>query len=282
MELTDNLNIKDFKPLITPKQLKEEFPETEEAAQFVAESRNIIQAILTNRDDRRIVLAGPCSLHDCKGTLEYGERLRELQDEVKDKILIIMRAYFEKPRTTVGWKGMIYDPRLDNSYDIEEGLRQGRRLLLGVAKMGLPCATEFLDPIVPQYLADFVSWAAIGARTTESQIHRQMASGLSMPVGFKNSTGGSLQIALDALKSTIHPHSFIGIDHEGQTCILSTTGNKAVHLIMRGGSSGPNYYEENVEEAEELFGQMGIEPVIMIDVASSANSPRRRIGGPCW
>jgi 3-deoxy-7-phosphoheptulonate synthase len=273
LELTDNLNIKDFKPLITPKQLKEEFPETEEAAQFVAESRNIIQAILTNRDERRIVLAGPCSLHDCKATLEYGERLRKLQDEVKDKILIIMRAYFEKPRTTVGWKGMIYDPRLDNSYDIEEGLRQARRLLLGVAKMGLPCATEFLDPIVPQYLADFVSWAAIGARTTESQIHRQMASGLSMPVGFKNSVEGNLTPAIDAIKAASSDHSFMGIDGNGQVVIAETRGNKYGHLVMRGGSGSPNYGSEYVAFAEVLLCKAGISTGVIID-CSHANSQK--------
>ncbi len=273
MELTDNLNIKDFKPLITPMKLKDEFPETEQVAQLVAESRNIIQAILVNRDERRIVIAGPCSLHDCKATLEYGERLRELQDEVKDKILIIMRTYFEKPRTTVGWKGMIYDPRLDNSYDIEEGLRQARRLLLEIAKMGLPAATEFLDPIVPQYLADLVSWAAIGARTSESQIHRQMASGLSMPVGFKNSVEGNLTPAIDAIKAASSDHSFMGIDRNGQVVIAETRGNKYGHLVMRGGSGCSNYGSEYVAFAKVLLCKAGISTGVIID-CSHANSQK--------
>jgi len=273
LELTDNLNIKDFKPLITPMKLKEEFAETEQVAQVVAGARNAIQAILVNRDERRIVIAGPCSLHDCKATLEYGQRLRKLQDEVNDKILIIMRAYFEKPRTTLGWKGMIYDPRLDNSYDIEEGLRQGRGLLLEIAKMGLPAATEFLDPIVPQYLADLVSWAAIGARTSESQIHRQMASGLSMPVGFKNSMEGNLTPAIDAIKAASSDHSFMGIDRNGQVVIAETRGNKYCHLVMRGGSGCSNYGSEYVAFAEVLLYKAGIPTGVIID-CSHANSQK--------
>ncbi len=273
MELTDNLNIKDFKPLITPMKLKDEFAETEQVAQLVAGARNAIQAILVNRDERRIVIAGPCSLHDCKATLEYGERLRKLQDEVKDRILIIMRAYFEKPRTTLGWKGMIYDPRLDNSYDIEEGLRQARGLLLEIAKMGLPAATEFLDPIVPQYLADLVSWVAIGARTSESQIHRQMASGLSMPVGFKNSMEGNLTPAIDAIKAASSDHSFMGIDRNGQVVIAETRGNKYGHLVMRGGSGCPNYGSEYVAFAKVLLCKAGISTGVIID-CSHANSQK--------
>ena len=187
MKRTDNLNIIRFKPLVTPEELKKEFPETDEVALVEATTRKNIQRVLTNRDKRRLVVTGPCSLHDRESTLEYAAKLRKLQDQVSDKVLVIMRAYFEKPRTTVGWKGMLYDPYLDNSYDIEEGFRKARGLLVAIGEMGLPTATEFLDPIVPQYLADLVSWAAIGARTSESQIHRQMASGLSMPVGFKNS-----------------------------------------------------------------------------------------------
>jgi len=273
LELTDNLNIKDFKSLITPKKLKDEFAGTEQVAQLVAGARNTIQAILVNRDERRIVIAGPCSLHDCKATLEYGERLRKLQDEVKNKILIIMRAYFEKPRTTLGWKGMIYDPRLDNSYDIEEGLRQARGLLLEIAKMGLPAATEFLDPIVPQYLADLVSWVAIGARTSESQIHRQMASGLSMPVGFKNSMEGNLTPAIDAIKAASSDHSFMGIDRNGQVVIAETRGNKYCHLVMRGGSGCSNYGSEYVAFAKVLLCKAGIPTGVIID-CSHANSQK--------
>ncbi len=271
MELTDNLNIKQFKPLITPRRLKDEFPITEQAARLVADSRNIIQDILLNRDERRMVIAGPCSLHDCKATLEYAERLRKLQDEVKNRILIIMRAYFEKPRSTLGWKGMIYDPHLDNSYDIEEGLRQARGLLFAIAKIGVPIATEFLDPIVPQYLADLVSWAAIGARTTESQIHRQMASGLSMPIGFKNSTDGNLTTAINAVKAASSAHSFIGVDRNGQVVIAETSGNKYCHLVMRGGTNCPNYSSEYVAFANVLLRKAGIATGVVID-CSHANS----------
>ena len=273
MELTDNLNIKNFKSLITPKKLKEEFPETEQVAQLVANSRNLIKGILRNQDDRRMVIVGPCSLHEGKATLEYAGRLRALQDEVDKRILIIMRAYFEKPRTSLGWKGMIYDPHLDNSYDIEEGLRKARRLLLAIAQIGLPTATEFLDPIIPQYLADLVSWAAIGARTTESQIHRQMASGLSMPVGFKNSMEGNIAPAIDAIKAASSAHSFMGIDRGGRVIVAETHGNKYGHLVMRGGIGGPNYGSEYVAFADVLLRKAGILTEIVID-CSHANSQK--------
>ena len=273
MELTDNLNIKQFKSLITPKKLKDEFPGTDKVAELVADSRNTVQDILVNRDERRMVIVGPCSLHDCKATLEYAQRLRKLQDQVSSKIVIIMRTYLEKPRTTLGWKGMIYDPHLDNSYDIEEGLRKARRLLLSVAKTGLPTATEFLDPIVPQYLADLVSWAAIGARTAESQIHRQMASGLSMPIGFKNSMEGNLTTAIDAIKAASSAHSFTGIDRNGQVVIAETCGNKYGHLVMRGGFGCPNYGSEYVAFADVLLHKAGIATGIVID-CSHANSQK--------
>jgi len=273
VELTDNLNIKEFKPLITPKKLKDEFPVNEQAARLVARSRNIIQDILLNRDRRRMVIVGPCSIHDCKATGEYAGRLRRLQDEVENNILIIMRAYFEKPRSTLGWKGMIYDPHLDNSYDIQEGLRQARGLLFEIAKIGLPIATEFLDPIVPQYLADLVSWAAIGARTTESQIHRQMASGLSMPVGFKNSTDGNLTTAIDAVKAASSAHSFMGVDRNGKVIIAETSGNEYCHLVMRGGTVGPNYGSEYVAFANVLLRKAGIATGLVID-CSHANSQK--------
>ncbi|MHA1587974.1 MAG: 3-deoxy-7-phosphoheptulonate synthase [Candidatus Thorarchaeota archaeon] len=273
MELTDNLNIEQFRSLIAPKKLKDEFPGTNQVAQLVADSRNIIQDILINRDERRMVIVGPCSLHDYKATLEYTERLRRLQDDVSNRILIIMRAYVEKPRTTLGWKGMIYDPHLDNSYDIEAGLRQARRLLLAIAEIGLPTAIEFLDPIVPQYLADLVSWAAIGARTIESQIHRQMASGLSMPMGFKNSTDGNLTLAIDAVKAASSPHSFMGIDRNGQVVVAETRGNKYGHLVMRGGSGCPNYGSEYVAFANILLRKAGILTGVVID-CSHANSQK--------
>ncbi len=271
MEVTDNLNIAQFKPLITPSKLKHELPETDQVAQHVANSRNIIQDILLKKDKRRIVIVGPCSLHDQKATLEYTRKLKQLQNELGDKILLIMRAYFEKPRTTLGWKGMIYDPYLDNSYDIEEGIRRARGLLLDIAKIGLPAATEFLDPIIPQYLADLVTWAAIGARTAESQIHRQMASGLSMPIGFKNSTDGNLTTAIDAINAASNAHSFLGIDRDGKVIIAETRGNKYGHLVMRGGSSGPNYASEYVAFAKVLLHKAHIPTSIIID-CSHANS----------
>jgi len=271
MELTNNLNIAQFKPLITPQELKDELPETDEVAHVVADSRNIIQNILVNKDKRLMVITGPCSLHDPKAALEYAEKLKQLQDKFGDTILIIMRTYFEKPRTILGWKGMIYDPYMNSSYDIEEGFRKARALLLAISKVGLPTATEFLDPIVPQYLADLVSWAAIGARTTESQVHRQMASGLSMPVGFKNSTDGNLTVAIDSIKTALSPHSFMGIDRNGQVIIAETHGNKYCHLVMRGGSAGPNYGSEYVAFAKVLLRKAGVSTRIVID-CSHANS----------
>jgi 3-deoxy-7-phosphoheptulonate synthase len=273
MELTDNLNIVRFKPLLTPDQLKEKYPLTDQTAGLVAQSRRLIQAVLTNNDGRKIVIAGPCSLHDKAAALEYGSKLKDLQSKVSDKVLIIMRTYFEKPRTTVGWKGMIYDPYLDGSYDIEEGFLRARDILLEVGKIGLPCATEFLDPIVPQYLADLISWASIGARTTESQIHRQMASGLSMPIGFKNSTDGNLAASVDAIKSASSPHSFMGISKAGQVIIAETSGNKFGHLVMRGGADCPNYGEEYVAFASVLLKKAKINTGIIID-CSHANSDK--------
>jgi len=273
LELTDNLNIKQFKPLFTPAVLKDRWTVSDQVTQLVARSRKDIQDILVNKDKRKMVIVGPCSLHDCDATLEYAEKLKQLQERVSDKILIIMRAYFEKPRTTLGWKGMIYDPHLDSSYDIEDGLRQARSLLLSIAKMGLPTAIEFLDPIVPQYLADLVSWASIGARTTESQIHRQMVSGLSMPVGFKNSTDGNLTTAVDAIKAASGAHSFMGIDRNGQVVIAETAGNKYGHLVMRGGSDSPNYASEYVAFAEVLLRKANISTGIIID-CSHANSQK--------
>jgi 3-deoxy-7-phosphoheptulonate synthase len=271
MELTDNLNIVRFKPLIAPEILKGELPETDETAHLVAASRKIVQNILTNSDKRRIVIVGPCSLYDREATLEYSNRLKSLQEEVAEKILIIMRAYFEKPRTTLGWKGMLYDPCLDGSYDIEEGFRRTRGLLLEIAKMGLPAGTEFLDPIVPQYFAELISWAAIGARTTESQVHRQMASGLSMPIGFKNSTDGNLIPAIEAIRAASSAHSFMGINREGKVVIAETLGNKYGHLVMRGGSGGTNYSAEYVAFAEILLRKASISTGIIID-CSHANS----------
>jgi len=270
MELTDNLNIKQFKPLTTPEQLKADLPITESAAALVADSRRQIENILRRQDKRRMVIVGPCSLHDLEATFDFARRLQKVQKECSE-LLLVMRAYFEKPRTTLGWKGMLYDPHLDGSYDIDFGIRQSRRILCELAAIGVPAATEFLDPIVPQYLADLISWAAIGARTAESQIHRQMASGLSMPIGFKNSTDGKLSAALDAIQSAQNPHSFLGIDRNGKVIVAETRGNKYGHLVMRGGSDGPNYACEYVAFAEALLRKNHILNGIVID-CSHANS----------
>ncbi len=271
MELTDNLNIRAFKPLPSPEQVKGELPETEAAARVVASTRKAIEAILTNADPRRLVITGPCSLHDHDASLEYARRLIALQARVADKLLLIMRTYFEKPRTTLGWKGMLYDPRMDGSYDIDAGIRRSRAILAEVAAMGVAAATEFLDPIVPQYLSDLVSWAAIGARTAESQIHRQMASGLSMPIGFKNATDGNLTVALDAVKAAMSPHSFLGIDRNARAIIAETRGNRFGHLVLRGGTAGPNYSSEYVAFAEVLLRKAHIPNGLVID-CSHANS----------
>ncbi len=269
MERTENLNIKQFRPLVTPEEIKKDFPADEQVTHLVASSRKIIQNILTNKDKRRLVITGPCSLHDREATIDYAGRLSKLQAELSEKVLLVMRAYFEKPRTTLGWKGMLYDPHLDGSYDIEFGLRQARSLLFELAKLGLPAATEILEPIIPQYLCDILSWTAIGARTSESQIHRQMASGLSMPIGFKNGTDGNLGVALDAIKSAASPHSFLGIDHNGKVVIAESKGNKYGHLVMRGGTSGPNYTSEFVAFAEVLLQKANVANGIIIDCSHS-------------
>ena len=271
MELTDNVNIKQFKPLTAPEKLKADFPETEAAAHLVAQSRRQVERILRREDPRRMVIVGPCSLHDEEATLDYARRLLEVQKSCSEQVLIIMRAYFEKPRTTLGWKGMLYDPHLDGSYDLDLGIRTSRKLLCEIAEIGLPCATEFLDPIVPQYLADLITWAAIGARTTESQIHRQMASGLSMPIGFKNATDGNISVAMDAIKAASNPHSFLGIDRNGQVIVAETKGNKYGHLVMRWGTNGPNYSSEYVAFAEVLLNKAHLSNGIVMD-CSHANS----------
>ena len=271
MELTDNLNIRKFKPLISPGKLKEQLPETEKAAHTVAQSRRAVEKILVREDRRRLVITGPCSLHDQEATLDYARRLYELQQKYAGQVLLVMRAYFEKPRTTLGWKGLLYDPHLDGSYDIELGIRTSRKLLLEIAEIGLATATEFLEPVVPQYLADLVGWAAIGARTTESQIHRQMASGLSMPIGFKNATDGNLAVSIDAIKAAMSPHSFLGVDHEGRVIIAETKGNRYGHLVMRGGTNEANYGSEYVAFAEVLLKKAHIPTGMVID-CSHANS----------
>ena len=266
-----DVNVESTEPLISPVGLVEELPLTADVEAVVLEGRRQIQAVLRGDDPRFMVITGPCSIHDEVAGIEYAERLKELQEELSDRILFVMRVYFEKPRTTVGWKGMIYDPYLNDSFDIGEGLRRARRLLLKVGEMGIYTATEFLDPIVPQYLAGLVSWAAIGARTTESQTHRQMASGLSMPVGFKNGTDGDAQIAVDAMISAQSPHAFLGIDHFGQTCIVHTNGNPYGHLVLRGGRSGPNFGADAISAAQAQLNKAGVLSQVLVD-CSHGNS----------
>ena len=266
-----DVNIASTEALISPVGLVEELPLTPDVEAVVLEGRRQIQAVLRGEDPRFLVITGPCSVHDEEAGLEYAQRLKALQDEYSDRMLIVMRVYFEKPRTTVGWKGMIYDPYLNDTFDIGEGLRRARRLLLKIGEMGIYTATEFLDPIVPQYLAGLVSWAAIGARTTESQTHRQMASGLSMPVGFKNGTDGDAQIAVDAMLSAQSEHAFLGIDHFGQTCIVHTNGNPYGHLVLRGGKSGSNFGSESIAAAQELLSKADVPSRLLVD-CSHGNS----------
>src|SRR5579859_1671494 len=235
MYRTQDLHVKEIVRLLTPRELKAQLPTPDTANATVARSRERIIRILRQEDPRLLVVIGPCSVHDEKGALEYATRLNALRQELAGRLEIVMRVYFEKPRTTIGWKGLINDPHLDGSQDIETGLKIARKLLLEITGLGLPTATEFLDPIVPQYTADLVTWAAIGARTTESQTHREMASGLSMPIGLKNNTDGSLQSAIDAMGATRHPHSFLGISEDGVTSIVRTTGNPHAHIVLRGG-----------------------------------------------
>ena len=267
----NNLNVLAQDVLITPDALKQEIPLTEGAERTVIEGRETIQRILDGRDPRLLVVVGPCSIHDVDAALDYARRLRRLADQVKDSLYIVMRVYFEKPRTTVGWKGLINDPHLNGSFEIEEGLHIARQLLVDLAEMGLPLATEALDPISPQYLQDCISWSAIGARTTESQTHREMASGLSCPVGFKNGTDGSLDVAVNALQSVAHPHNFLGIDQAGKVAIIRTRGNAYGHVVLRGGNGKPNYDSVSVALAEQELTRAGIKPNIMVD-CSHANS----------
>jgi 3-deoxy-7-phosphoheptulonate synthase len=271
---TQNLHVKETLRLLTPNALKAELPMSAASNQTVVESRRRVMDILQQKDPGMLVVVGPCSIHDINGALEYGERLNALRKEFAGEMEIVMRVYFEKPRTTIGWKGLINDPHLDGTYDIETGIKRARQLLLELTAMGLPAASEFLDPIIPQYTADLVTWAAVGARTTESQTHREMASGLSMPVGFKNGTDGGLQIALDAMQSARTPHSFLGIDQDGITSIIRTTGNPSGHIVLRGGRMRSNYDAESIGEAETRLRQSGMPQVLMVD-CSHANSAKQ-------
>ncbi len=268
---TDDLRIAGLNPLISPAVLAYYLPVTETASELVAAARSQADAILRGGDDRLLAVVGPCSIHDPSAALEYGTRLKALADRLQDDIFVIMRVYFEKPRTTVGWKGLINDPQMDDSFDINHGLRIARNLLLDLANMGMPAGTEFLDTISPQFIADLISWGAIGARTTESQIHRELASGLSMSVGFKNGTGGSIQLALDAIQSAAHPHHFLSVTKQGVSAIVSTTGNDSCHLILRGGKSGPNYEQADIEAVTEMLLKQDLPPYLMVD-CSHGNS----------
>jgi 3-deoxy-7-phosphoheptulonate synthase len=268
---TDDLRIEQLKPLIPPAILMEDLPITEEVSNLVAESREAISRVLAGEDDRLLAVVGPCSIHDPEAGLDYAGRLFEAADALRGELLVVMRVYFEKPRTTVGWKGLINDPDLDGSFSINRGLHLARGFLLDVGRIGLPAGTEFLDPITPQFLADLVSWGAIGARTSESQVHRELASGLSMPVGFKNGTDGTVQVAIDAIRSAAHAHHFLSVTKQGVAAIVATRGNPDCHLILRGGSRGPNYEARFVSGVAADLERAGLPARLMVD-CSHANS----------
>lgn len=271
MKRASNLNIHSFVQLPPPKELKNKYPASEESNRTVVEGRETIRSILRGEDRRLLAIVGPCSIHDPALAIDYARRLVELREELLDRVYIVMRVYFEKPRTRLGWRGLILDPQLDGSYEIRKGLVTARTILGEITALGLPTGSEMLDPIVPQYIDEFVSWASIGARTTESQTHREMASGLSMPVGFKNGLDGSVESALNAMASSLEPHSFLGIDETGNSSVVNTRGNPDVHLIMRGGNSGPNYYPWDIVRAEELLKHNGLPSRVLVD-CSHGNS----------
>jgi 3-deoxy-7-phosphoheptulonate synthase len=273
MPQTRDIHVSGLVPLDPPRVVLHEIPASDRALETVVQGRQAVADILLGNDDRLLIVVGPCSIHDEKAAMEYAGRLSALSRELADRLLVVMRVYFEKPRTTIGWKGLINDPHMNGTFDIATGLRRARKLLLAINEMGLPCGTEMLDPITPQYTADLVTWASIGARTTESQTHRQMASGLSMPVGFKNGTDGNIQTAVDAMEAARNPHCFLGIDLDGMTCVVHTTGNDLGHLILRGGRTGPNFDEENVAAAVEMLLAAGLPANVMVD-CSHANSSK--------
>ncbi len=272
--LTDDLRIVALKELLAPEEVHQKHPMTEFAAKLILDTRQQEHKILTGKDDRLIVIVGPCSIHDPEAAIEYATRLKKVSETLKDDLLIIMRVYFEKPRTRVGWKGLINDPELDGSFHINKGLNLARKLLLDLNEMGVPAATEYLDLISPQYIADLISWGAIGARTTESQAHRELASGLSCPVGFKNGTDGNLNIAVDAICSASQPHNFLSVTKAGHSAIFATTGNDDCHIILRGGNNAPNYDKESINLASQALKNAGLRENIMIDL-SHANSNKQ-------
>ena len=271
MKKITDINITSKTQLPTPVELCNKIQRSSNVEQFVVETRNAINKIIFGDDPRLLVVVGPCSIHDLESGREYAERLAMLSQELSDRLLIVMRVYFEKPRTTVGWKGLIMDPKLDGTSDIPLGLEIARSFLTEVLELGLPTATELLDPITPQYIADLICWSAVGARTTESQTHRQMASGLSMPLGFKNATNGDLKVAINAIQAASQPQTFLGIDNAGQANAITTKGNPNCHIVLRGGSDGPNYSAADVADAQEKIAKDNLEPAIMID-CSHANS----------
>ena len=264
-QLTDDLRIAELRPLVAPAILMEELPISEQASNLVAATRVTASNIIRGDDDRLLVIAGPCSIHDPEAALDYARRLVSVANRLQDDLAIIMRVYFEKPRTRVGWKGLINDPNLDNSFSINAGLRTARKLLVDLAELGIPAGSEFLDTITPQFIADLVSWGAIGARTTESQVHRELASGLSMPVGFKNGTDGNIQIAIDAIAAAQSPHHFLSVTKQGISAIVSTRGNDCCHLILRGASNGPNYAQADLETASKKLRKAQVTERVMVD-----------------
>ena len=270
---TDNLNIASNEALITPARLKSELPLSGSTEESVQRARNTVFSILDRKDPRLFVVVGPCSIHDTEAALDYARRLKGLADKVQDTIFIVMRVYFEKPRTATGWKGLINDPYLDDSFKIEDGLRKGRKLLMDIVDLGLPTSSEALDPISPQYLQDLIAWSAIGARTTESQTHREMSSGLSSPVGFKNGTDGGLMVAINAMQSVSSPHRFLGINLEGQVSVVTTKGNPYAHVVLRGGSQGPNFDTVHIAQCEKALAKGGVSGNIVVD-CSHANSSK--------
>jgi 3-deoxy-7-phosphoheptulonate synthase len=268
---TDDLRIDDLRPLLPPAILMEELPVSEDGSRVISSARDEIARIVRGEDARLLVVAGPCSVHDPQAALEYARGLQKVATEFREDLCVAMRVYFEKPRTTVGWKGLINDPFLDDSFAINDGLRLARRLMVDITDLGLPIGTEFLDPITPQFIADLVSWGAIGARTSESQVHRELASGLSMPVGFKNGTKGTVQIAIDAIRSSAHPHHFLSVTKQGVAAIVSTRGNQDTHLILRGGTEGPNYDADSIAAVVAQLEASGLPGRVMVD-CSHANS----------
>ncbi len=271
MVQTNNLNVLDISPIIAPSDLKQVFPLSLTAAKFVSDSRTTIRSILRGEDKRLMAIVGPCSIHDPKAALEYAEKLALLAEELHDQLFIIMRVYFEKPRTIVGWKGLINDPDLDGTHQISKGLGIARQLFCAITSLNLPIASEMLDPITPEYMSDIISWGAIGARTTESQTHREMASGLSFPVGFKNGTDGGLKVATDAMAAACRPHSFLGINNDGKSSIVQTSGNPDVHIVLRGGNDAPNYFPQDIAATTDLLKKNKLPAAIMVD-CSHANS----------